>query len=193
MSLQRLLPLGIFLFLVQPQTAALADPIIIQGSTTFARHLLANQKHKLEADSGQEIALIPNKSLPGIVALLEGRAHMAMISAPLETELAALKELRPDAPVERFIGHEIRQVPVAIIVNSANPIRSASLDQIKRILLGEIAIWSELGGANVPIRVVLVGGGGGVTSVVQDQLWAGSNHRCPQLSTQKLPCNWSRS
>jgi phosphate transport system substrate-binding protein len=181
MRLPRLFLTSGFLLLVHLQTAVSADPVIIQGSTTFARHLLANQKQKLEADSGQEISLIPNKSLPGIVALLEGRAHVAMISAPLETELAALKELRPDAPIGRLIGHEIRRVPVAIIVNEANPVRRASLDQIKKILLGEIVNWSELGGANVPIRVVLVGGGGGVTSVVQDQLLGGK--KPPQSST----------
>jgi hypothetical protein len=92
MRLHRLFQVNSLLLLVQLQSAAaLADPIIIQGSTTFARHLLANQKQKLEADSGQKIALIPNKSLPGLVALLEGRAHIAMISAPLESELAELK------------------------------------------------------------------------------------------------------
>jgi phosphate transport system substrate-binding protein len=173
MSAQRLLQLGIFLSLVQLPTLTLADPIIIQGSTTFARHLLANQKQKLEADSRQEIALIPNKSLPGMIALLEGRAHMAMISAPLDTELSALKKLRPDAPVHRFVGHEVRRVPVAIIVNPANPVRKATVDQIRGILLGKITNWSELGGADAPIRAVLVGGGGGVTSVVQDQLLEG--------------------
>src|SRR5829696_2974678 len=114
MSARRLLQLGIFLFLVQLPSLSLAEPIIMQGSTTFARHLLANQKQKLEADSGQEIVLIPNESLPGMVALLEGRAHIAMISAPLETELAPLKLLRREAPVQTLLGHEIRRVPVSI-------------------------------------------------------------------------------
>jgi phosphate transport system substrate-binding protein len=173
MPLHRLLQLSISLCLAQLPAVCLADPIIIQGSTTFARHLLANQKQKLEADSGQEIALIPNKSLPGMIALLEGRAHIAMISAPLETELSVLKQLRPEAPVQHFRGHEIRRVPVAIIVNPANPVRSATLDQVRGILLGKITNWSELGGADVPIRAVLVGGGGGVTSVVLDQLLEG--------------------
>jgi phosphate transport system substrate-binding protein len=159
--------------MVQAPVPTLADPIIIQGSTTFARHLLANQKQKLEADSGVEIALIPNKSLPGMVALLDGRAQMAMISAPLETEIEGLKKIRPDAPVQHFLGHEIRRVPVSIIVHPDNTVSRATLRQIKEILLGKITNWSELGGADVRIRVVLVGGGGGVTSVVQDQLLDG--------------------
>ena len=86
---------------------------------------------------------------------------MAMISAPLETEIEGLKKLRPDAAVRpRFLGHEIKRVPVAIIVHPANPVHRATLGTVKEILLGKITNWSELGGADVPIRVVLVGGGG---------------------------------
>jgi len=173
MSAKQLLQVGVALFLIQLPTLTFADPITMQGSTTFARHLLANQKHKLEADSGQEIALIPNKSLPGLIALLDGRAHIAMISAPLETEFSALTQLRPEAPLGRLRQHEIRRVPVAIIVNPVNPVRRATVDQIRSILLGKITNWSELGGADLPIRAVLVGGGGGVTSVVQDHLLDG--------------------
>ena len=54
MSALRSLQIGIFLCVLQAPAPILADPIIIQGSTTFARHLLANQKQKLEADSGVE-------------------------------------------------------------------------------------------------------------------------------------------
>ena len=192
MSLPRLVQVSIVLLLLQI-SATSAEPIIIQGSTTFARHLLANQKEKLEADSGQTISLIPNKSLPGIVALVEGRAHVAMISAPLENELAALKELLPTAPDQSLIAHEIKRVPVAIVVNPENRVRRASLDQIKGIWLGEITNWSELG--------VRISGSARCWSVaaVASRLsfrincWV-ANSRCHrQRCSQKLRCNWSRS
>ena len=60
-----------------------ADSIMIQGSTTFARHILAQQEYRLDALSGHHVTVVPNKSLPGLIALIEGRAHLAMISAPL--------------------------------------------------------------------------------------------------------------
>jgi ABC-type phosphate transport system substrate-binding protein len=49
----------------------------------------------------------------------------------------------------------------------------ASLDQIRKMLLGEITNWEDLGGPNLPVKVVLVGGGGGVTSIIETKLLQG--------------------
>ena len=164
-----------------------ADPVIIQGSTTFARHILMQQEDRLDALSAHHVTVIPNKSLPGLIALMEGRAHIAMISAPLQTELAALSRAMPGISAEHLIAHEIGRVKVSIIVHARNKVRKASLDDIRRILVGEITNWSELGGTDLPIRVVLVGGGGGVTTVVQDQLLSGQQSTAPNLLYMKTP------
>jgi phosphate transport system substrate-binding protein len=166
---------------------ASADSINIQGSTTFARHILAQQEQRLDALSGHHVTVIPNKSLPGLIALMEGRAHLAMISAPLQTELAALNKAMPGFSPDNLVVHEIGRVKVSIVVHARNKVRKASLNDIRRILVGEIANWSELGGADLPIRVVLVGGGGGVTTVVQDQLLSGRQSTAPNLLYMKSP------
>ena len=72
---------------------AKADTLIVQGSTTFARRLMERLEDKIEAETGHELTVIPNKSLPGLVGLIEGRAHMAMISAPLQEERDALQKI----------------------------------------------------------------------------------------------------
>ena len=166
---------------------ASADQIIIQGSTTFARHVLTPQEHRLDALSGHHVTVIPNKSLPGLIALMEGRAHLAMISAPLQTELTALNNAMPGFSPDNLIAHEIGRVKVSVIVHPRNKVRKVSLNDIRRILVGEITNWSELDGANLPIRVVLVGGGGGVTAVVQDQLLSGRQSKAPNLLYMKSP------
>jgi phosphate transport system substrate-binding protein len=58
-------------------------------------------------------------------------------------------------------------------VHPSNPIRAASLDTIRQILRGEISNWQQLGGANVPIRLVAVRGGGGVTTAIESALLQG--------------------
>src|SRR5262249_30326094 len=75
-------------------SASLADTLIVQGSTTFGRRLMEPFKSEIEAKSGHVLTIIPNKSMPGLVALLEGRAHLAMISASLETERSCRKQCR---------------------------------------------------------------------------------------------------
>ena len=73
---------------------SLAETLVIQGSTTFARRI-EPYKAMIEAFSKHELTLIPNKTVPGLVALIEGRAHMAMTSAPLKNEIEVLKTTHP--------------------------------------------------------------------------------------------------
>src|SRR5262249_16026736 len=51
--------------------------------------------------------------------------------------------------------------------------------QISDIMLGKITTWSAVGGTDLPIRVVLVGGGGGLTVAVQSGLLDGREVSAP--------------
>lgn len=156
-----------------------ADPLTIQGSTTFNRRLMEPHQAEIEAVTGHQLTVIPNKSTPGLIALLEGRAHMAMISAPLETEIALVRKVMPGLPFEKLRAFEIDRTRVSFAVNRANPVRAATLDQIADIMLGKIENWNVLGGPDLPIRVVLVGGGGGLTVAVESGLLGGRELLAP--------------
>lgn len=106
------------------------------------------------------------------MALIEGRAHMSMISASLESEINQLRKSMPGISYERLQAHPILNTRIAIAAHTSNAVRKASLNQIRKMLLGQIRNWSEIGGKNLPIRVVLVGGGG-VTTVVEAELLNG--------------------
>jgi len=84
---QLTLAAGLTLMAATMATQAFAETLIIQGSTTFSRRLMEPYKSVIEADSKHELTVIPNKSMPGLIALMEGRAHMAMISASLSSEV----------------------------------------------------------------------------------------------------------
>ena len=94
-------------------TTSTAEPLVIQGSTTFNARLLAPYKSAIESMSGVALTVIPNKSANGLIALLEGRADMAMISAPLEKEIASLpsstaKEVDRQSPGAQDCRHAHR-------------------------------------------------------------------------------------
>ena len=61
---------GAMLALV-PVFPAAAEDLTIQGSTTFNAGLLAPYLADIEAASGHTLAVIPNKSSLGLVALFE--------------------------------------------------------------------------------------------------------------------------
>jgi phosphate transport system substrate-binding protein len=125
--------------------------------------------------------------MPGLIGLMEGRAHLAMISASLEAEVASLKAAMPGLAVDRLQAHEISRVRIAIVVNKANNVRKATVDQVRKVLTGEITNWSKLGGADRKIRAVLVGGGGGVTSVVENTFLDGKHATAPDVLYVKSP------
>lgn len=166
---------------------AAADPLIVQGSTTFSRRLMEPFKAAIESESGHELTVIPNKSRPGLIALLEGRAHMAMLSDALDTEVKALQQAMPGLAYERLQAHDIQQTRIAVAVHAANPVRKLTLDQVRKMILGEITDWSQVGGAPRPVRVVFVGGGGGVTSAVQAQLLGGKTAAGAHVIYVKTP------
>jgi len=52
----------------------------------------------------------------------------------------------------------VTQVPVAwdalvVIVNKSNPVQNISLDDLRRVYLGQVSNWRELGGADAPIKL----------------------------------------
>jgi phosphate transport system substrate-binding protein len=166
---------------------ALADPITIQGSTTFARRLMEPFRTEIEKITGHELSVLPNKSTPGLIALLEGRTHLAMISASLETEIALLQKAMPGMQFDSLKAFEINRTRVAIAIHHSNPVRKATLDQVTQVLQGKINNWSALGGPNLPINVVLVGGGGGVTAVVEATLLKGQQASATNKLYVKTP------
>ena len=178
---------GVILALYSPLSSALADPLTIQGSTTFNRLLMEPHQAEIEAISGQQLTVIPNKSTPGLIALLEGRAHMAMISAPLQTEIELVQKILPGLPFDKLQPFEIVRTRIAFAVNKKNPVRSASLAQITNILLGQITNWKALEGPDLPIRVLLVGGGGGLTVAVESGLLKGQEVAAPNMLYVRTP------
>jgi phosphate transport system substrate-binding protein len=173
------------LIVTAPQ--AIAEPLILQGSTTFNRRIMEPFEAAIEAKSGQDITVIPNRTMLGIIALMEGRAHMAMISASLESEINKMKKAMPGLDYDRLKAFEIASTRVAFIVNSANPVRKASLDQIKNVLTGQVGNWSALGGKDGPIRLVIVGGGGGVVTTIESELLNGQAVHAPNIIYVKTP------
>jgi phosphate transport system substrate-binding protein len=170
---------------------ASAEPLILQGSTTLSSQLMASHQQAIERLSGQKLIIVPNKSSLGLQALYEESAHLAMISGPLEIEKKTLRKLVPDAPFERLQAFEVARTHVGFVVHSDNPVRAISNANLRRILLGEIRNWLEVGGLDIPIRLVMVREGGGVQASVESHVLNGQKIVAPdpirvQVSSQVL-------
>jgi phosphate transport system substrate-binding protein len=164
---------------------------IVQGSTTFTHHVMEPYQGAIEAASGHKLTVVPSKSSRGLLALFEKRGDFAMISGPLRNEINDLKSSYPDLPFDRLQTFNIANTRMAFAINRNNPVRMITDDNMRRILLGEITNWRDVGGPDLPIIVVMVREGGGVQASIESELLNGKNINFPnpilvQISSQVI-------
>ena len=169
----RLAPYILSLLILSSVPARAADPVTLQGSTTFVSRLMDPYKMEIEKRANVGLTIVGNKSINGLAALIEKRATLAMISAPLETELVLLRRLYPEHSFDKLESFEIARTTVAFVTHPDNRVKALKLDDIRRILNGQAVNWSTFGGIDLPIKPVFVKEGGGVTLAVQTHLLAG--------------------
>jgi phosphate transport system substrate-binding protein len=174
---------------VLPGSVAGAQNFIVQGSTTFTHRIMEPYQTAIEASSGHQLTVVPNKSSLGLLALFDKRADFAMISGPLQTEIDGLKQANPDLPYDQLHSVEISNTRMAFAVNQDNPVREMTRDTMRAILLGEITDWNQVGGHDLKIRVVQVRKGGGVQASIEGDLLGGKAVTAPnpilvQISSQ---------
>jgi phosphate transport system substrate-binding protein len=74
---------------------------------------------------------------------------------------------------------EVARVAVAFITHPSNPVRALSHTQLKAIFNGTITNWNEVGGPDLPIRVVATQNGGGTVMALRAQLLGGGEITAP--------------
>jgi phosphate transport system substrate-binding protein len=164
--------LATFLF-IESGAPAVADTVTISGSTTFNAVVMVPHQAEIEAATGHKLVITPNRTELGIELLLEHQADLAMISTSLETVTRALAKMKPSLRLDQLKEIEIQRQRVAFTVHPSNPVRSLNGDQLRKVLLGQITNWKEVGGRDVPIRIVMVDSGAGIPLAVATQLLGG--------------------
>lgn len=129
--------------------AALAAPkerITIKGSDTMV--ILVQKWSELYPGKNIEFQVTGGGSGTGIAALLNGTTDICSSSRPIKPkEVAMLREKF------NYRGMEVRiaRDGLSVYVNSKNPVRSLTLEQVRLIFTGKIRNWKEVGGPNAPI------------------------------------------
>jgi phosphate transport system substrate-binding protein len=153
----------------EPVRAA-EGPLRIQGSTTFHAAIFAPYRPAIERMAGAPLDIVPNKSSWGLLALLEGRADLAMISAPLDAEIAAARKLQPNFDYAPLSEYRVLTTRIAFAVHPSNPVTRLPVETVTRLLNGQVVNWSQVGGADLAVRVVAVKEGGGTVAAVRSQI-----------------------
>jgi phosphate transport system substrate-binding protein len=161
------------LLLATASTMARADAITVAGSTAYNSTIKKPHQKEIEAATGHTLIVLPSKTDYGVKLLLEKRADLGMISTQLDLLKRNLKETDPGLPLDDLKEFDVYRSSIAFAIHPSNPVRAITTEQMRQVLLGTISNWRELGGSNLPIRLVMVDSGAGIPLTLETQLLGG--------------------
>src|SRR5213082_457348 len=130
--------------------SAYADRLVIKGSDTLGAKLVPQLAEQFKAQNpGTTFDIAAEGSTTGIAAIIDGTAQIGMSSRrakPAEVGAAAAKGVHMKPTIVAYDG-------IAVIVNSANPIKSLTKKQVEQVFAGDVTDWSAVGGSGGKISI----------------------------------------
>jgi phosphate transport system substrate-binding protein len=127
-----------------------ADRLVIKGSDTLGAKLVPQLAEHFKAQHpGTTFDIAAEGSTTGIAAIIDGTAEIGMSSRRAKTAevgAAAAKGKHMKPTIVAYDG-------IAVIVNSANPIKGLTKKQVEQIFTGDVTDWSAVGGSGGKISI----------------------------------------
>lgn len=120
------------------------EGVATDGSTSMNK-VIGALGEAFESKNGIKVTYNATGSGAGIQAVLEGRCDIGLSS----------RELKDDEKANGLEGTVLAYDGIAIIVNTANPVKGLDVETITKIYTGEITNWKEVGGNDE--EIVLIG------------------------------------
>ncbi len=131
-------------------TVARGDAIVIKGSDTLGAKLVPQLAEQFKAQyPGTTFDIAAEGSATGFAALIDKTAAIGMASRPAKPEEIANGKAKGVDLKETIVAYD----GIAVVVNTANPIKGLTKKQVEQIFTGEITDWSALGGSGGKISV----------------------------------------
>jgi phosphate transport system substrate-binding protein len=140
---------------------ARAETLVIKGSDTLGARLVPQLAEEFKAQQpGTTFNIAAEGSTTGIAAIIDGTAQIGMSSRPTKPgEVAAAKVKGVD-----FKETTVAYDGIAVIVNSANPVKSLTRMQVEQIFTGDTPDWRAVSGSAGKISVYTRNGSSGTYS-----------------------------
>jgi len=127
-----------------------ANQILVDGSTTVGPIAKAFAEHYMAAHPGVSITVSESGSGNGAKSLINATCDVATLSRPMKNSETKAAQDAGVLPIEHVVALD----GIAIIVHASNPVSNLTLEQIRRVYLGEVRSWKELGGPDLPIVII---------------------------------------
>jgi len=131
-------------------TVARADAIVIKGSDTLGAKLVPQLAEQFKAQHpGTTFDIAAEGSATGFAALIDKTAAIGMASRPAKPEEIANGKAKGVDMKETTVAYD----GIAVIVNTANSIKSLTKKQVEQIFTGEVTDWNAVSGSGGKISV----------------------------------------
>ena len=127
-----------------------AERLVIKGSDTLGAKLVPQLAESFKAQHpGTTFDIAAEGSTTGIAAIIDGTAEIGMSSRRAKSSEvgAATAKGRNMKPV--IVAYD----GIAVIVNSANPVKALTKKQVEQIFAGDVADWSAVAGSGGKISI----------------------------------------
>src|SRR5467141_1557109 len=162
---------------------AKADRLVIKGSDTLGAKLVPQLAEHFKAEHpGTTFSIAAEGSTTGIAAIIDGTAQIGMSSRPVKPEEIAAAKAKGVTFKETIVAYD----GIAVIVNSANPVKGLTRKQVEQIFTGDVTDWSAVGGSGGKISVYTRNTSSGTYSEFKE---LGMKKRDYALDSQKMAGN----
>lgn len=146
--------------------ASEAETYRYAGATTLQRDFMLEAVNKFGSTHNVRFELEGGNSNAGIKALSAGGIDLAGSGRFLTNQEKAA------GLVEYLVGWD----PLVVVVHSSNPIENVNSEDLRRMLMGTVFNWNQLGGRDLPLVQVAAPPGSGVHDVVEQFLQEEGEH-----------------
>src|SRR5256885_15286934 len=123
---------------------AKADPLVINGSGTLGEKLVPQRAEHFKAEHpGTTFDIAAEGSTTGIAAIIDGTAEIGMSSRRAKSSEVGAASAKGKNMKPTIVAHD----GIAVIVNSANPVKSLTKKQVEQIFTGDVTDWSAVSGS----------------------------------------------
>lgn len=135
------------------------ETLEISGGTTPWSQAIAPRLLELKA-MGIELRFRGIGTGRGVLSLIDGKVPVAAVGDTLEDAVAAAIKAAKAENREISVPANLAYTTIGadeqvVIVHKGNPVHELSKPQLKAIATGKVANWKEVGGPDLPIKVVV--------------------------------------
>jgi len=146
-----------------------AGNLVIKGSTTVLPIAQKVVEAYMKQNPDVKITLEGGGSGNGIKALVDGTTDIANSSRFIKDKEVSLAVEKGRYPVPFAVAYDC----IVPIVHPSNPLTNITLEQLKKIYMGEIRNWKEVGGSDTPVVVISRDTSSGTYEVWEEKILRG--------------------